>query len=106
MDILRSLAPAIWPKLTNFARAATLSSVQTISTHEAKTHLSRYLAAVETGEEIVIARGRKLIARLVPYAPTGGQKRPKVGRTLGPTFDVPDAAFAPLTEEQLKEWGL
>ncbi|MBA2433467.1 MAG: type II toxin-antitoxin system prevent-host-death family antitoxin [Chthoniobacterales bacterium] len=80
--------------------------MQTISTHEAKTHLSRYLAAVETGEEIIIARGRKLIARLVPYATDLAQKRPKVGQTLGPKFDIPDAAFAPLSEEELKEWGL
>lgn len=80
--------------------------MRTISTHEAKTHLSRYLAVVETGEEIVIARGRKPVARLVPYAARRAKKRPKVGQTLGPEFDVPDAAFAPLTDDGLKEWGL
>lgn len=80
--------------------------MQTISTHEAKTHLSRYLAAVETGEEIVIARGRKPVARLVPYATSRAKKRPKVGQILGKEFDIPDAAFAVLTEAELKEWGL
>ena len=38
----------------------------TITVHEAKTHLSRYLAEVENGLEILIARGKKPVARLVP----------------------------------------
>jgi prevent-host-death family protein len=38
--------------------------VQTVNVHEAKTHLSRLLARVEAGEEIIIARGGRPIARL------------------------------------------
>ncbi len=40
--------------------------VTTVNTHEAKTHLSRLLAQVESGEEVVIARAGKPIAKLVP----------------------------------------
>lgn len=81
--------------------------METITTHEAKTHLSRYLAAVEAGEEIIIARGRKPVARLVPYAPRSTRPpRPKVGQTFGPTFSFSDAIFAPLTKRALKAWGL
>lgn len=80
--------------------------MQTISTHEAKTHLSRYLAAVETGEEIVIARGRKPVARLVPYAAGRAKKRPKVGQIIGRGFKVPAAALAPLRAAELEAWGL
>lgn len=40
--------------------------MKTVKVHEAKTHLSRLLAEVEAGEEIVIARGNKPIARLIP----------------------------------------
>jgi len=80
--------------------------MQIITTHEAKTHLSRYLAAVESGAEIVIARGSKPVARLVPYLPTRAKKRPKAGQTLGAPFDVPDAAFAPLSKRELRAWGL
>jgi len=40
-----------------------------ISIHVAKTHLSRLIAPAEAGEEIVIARGRKPVAKLVPIAP-------------------------------------
>lgn len=80
--------------------------MRTITTHEAKTHLSRYLAAAEAGREIIIARGNKPVARLVPYARERDKKRPKVGRTLGPEFDVPDAALAPLSKKDLRNWGL
>lgn len=38
----------------------------TVSIHEAKTHLSRLLQRVAAGEEIVIARRDRPIARLVP----------------------------------------
>ena len=40
----------------------------TVNVHEAKTHLSRLLEAVEAGEDVVIARAGKPIARLVPVA--------------------------------------
>ena len=40
----------------------------TVNTHEAKTQLSRLLALVEKGEEIVIARNGKPIAKLVSAA--------------------------------------
>lgn len=38
----------------------------TVTVHEAKTHMSRLLVRVEAGEEIVIARGKTEIAKLVP----------------------------------------
>lgn len=38
-----------------------------VNVHEAKTHLSRLLERVERGEEVVIARNGKPIARVVPF---------------------------------------
>ena len=38
-----------------------------VNVHEAKTHLSRLLERVELGEEIVLARAGRPIARLVPF---------------------------------------
>ena len=78
--------------------------MKTITTHEAKTHLSRYLAAIEQGEEFVIARGKKPIALLGPIPKAPVRTRPKVGETLGPRMSVPDSALAPLTAEELEEW--
>ncbi|NIZ90770.1 type II toxin-antitoxin system Phd/YefM family antitoxin [Kineococcus rubinsiae] len=48
---------------------------QTVNVHEAKTHLSRLLEAVERGEDVVIARAGKPVARLVP-ARSRGVRRP------------------------------
>ncbi len=54
-----------------------------VSIHEAKTQLSRLIAAVERGEEVVIARRDKPVARLVPIA----TERPK--RKLGFLAHIP-----------------
>lgn len=39
---------------------------RTVKVAEAKTHLSELLTKVESGEEIIIARGDTPVARLVP----------------------------------------
>lgn len=78
--------------------------MKTITTHEAKTHLSRYLAAIEQGEEFIIARGKKPVAILSPIPKLEKRSRPKVGEMLDRPMSVPDSAFAPLSEEELKVW--
>jgi prevent-host-death family protein len=45
-----------------------ISDMRTVNIHEAKTHLSTLLAAVEGGEEVIIARSGRPVARLVQYA--------------------------------------
>ncbi|XOV73271.1 MAG: type II toxin-antitoxin system Phd/YefM family antitoxin [Verrucomicrobiota bacterium] len=80
--------------------------MKTITTHDAKTHLSRYLAEVEEGGRITIARGKKPVAMLVPITSLKKQVRPKVGSIKGPRYEFPDIAFRALNEEELKEWGL
>ncbi len=42
-----------------------MGMVAVVTTHEAKTNLSRLLNEVQNGGEIIISRGRKQIARLV-----------------------------------------
>jgi prevent-host-death family protein len=80
--------------------------MKTIATHEAKTHLSRYLSEVSAGETIVITRGRTPLAKLVPYVAPTQEPRPRVGQAIDARMAVPDEAFAPLDADQLKEWGL
>jgi prevent-host-death family protein len=48
----------------------------TVNIHEAKTHLSRLLERVSKGEEIVIARAGRPVARLVPYARVAKPRKP------------------------------
>lgn len=80
--------------------------MMTVTTHEAKTHLSKLLAEVEAGEEVTIARGKRPVARLVPVKRAARRARPKVGtRTSEPVRWTADA-FAPLSDDELKEWGL
>lgn len=49
--------------------------MQTVNIHEAKTHLSRLVDQAANGEEIIIARAGKPVARLVPLAPVEAQPR-------------------------------
>lgn len=82
--------------------------MKSVTTHEAKTHLSKLLAEVEAGEEIVILRGTVPAARLLKVSPEVQVKprRPKVGTvtTSGVRFD--DETFAPLSEDELDLWGV
>jgi prevent-host-death family protein len=80
--------------------------VKTVTTHEAKTHLSRLVAEVEAGEEIVIRRGARAVARLVPLGRAKRSTRPKVGTITSPPIRTERGAFEALSDEDLKEWGL
>jgi prevent-host-death family protein len=53
-----------------------------VNVHEAKTHLSRLLQRVAQGEEVVIARHGEPVARLVPYRPAHGSRRPGAWKGL------------------------
>lgn len=52
-----------------------------VSIHQAKTHLSRLIRLVESGEEVVIRRGRRPVAVLVGYQASPVSRQP--GRLHG-----------------------
>lgn len=69
-----------------------------VKVNEAKTQLSSLLADVERGEEIVIARGDRPVARLVPL-------HRKSARLLGGlNVHLPDEFFEPLSRDELAAW--
>lgn len=75
-----------------------------VNVHAAKTNLSRLLERAEAGEEIVIGRAGKPIAKLVPYRP----ERPNrvFGALKGqvrilPGFDALDAEIEREFEESI-----
>ncbi len=70
--------------------------MQTVNVHEAKTQLSRLLEAVEAGEEVVIARSGRPVARLVGMAPVAPRRR--LGLLAG-RFTVPEDFDAPLPDD-------
>ncbi len=49
--------------------------MESFSIHEAKTHLSRLVARAEAGEELVVRRGTKPVAKLVRYEPPTTRRR-------------------------------
>ena len=63
-----------------------------VNIYEAKTRLSQLVDRAEAGEEIIIARGGRPAARLVPFGQTSVERKP--GRMRGkirmaPDFDAP-----------------
>jgi prevent-host-death family protein len=74
-----------------------------VTIHEAKTHLSRLIAAVERGEEVVISRRDKPVVRLVIEKPEKPKRR--LGFLLKPGQEPPnfDAFFDPKLEEEIAQ---
>lgn len=70
----------------------------TVNIHAAKSQLSRLLDAAVAGEEVIIAKAGKPVARLVPIEKK--QERRKLG-TLAGQFTVPDDFDDPLSDEIL-----
>jgi len=73
-----------------------------VKIHDAKTNLSKLLKQVEAGEEVVIARGNKEIARLMPIAPPAPKSR-GYGAWKGRIDPIPDF-LEPMSEEELSLW--
>jgi prevent-host-death family protein len=74
---------------------------KTVNIHEAKTRLSQLIERVEAGEEVVIARAGRPVARLSPLV------RPQTPRRLGRLDDrlqIPDDFNRPLPDEVLRSF--
>jgi prevent-host-death family protein len=73
----------------------------TITIRAAKARFSQLVARVQSGEEIIIRRGRTPIAKLVRIEPARPRRR--FGALRG-RIDIDAAFFEPLPEEELKAW--
>ena len=77
-----------------------------VTVHQAKTHLSRLIAAAERGEEVIIARGDTPAVRIVPAdarVALATRARRTPGRLKG--FVTLDASFfEPMPEDELALW--
>lgn len=78
-----------------------------VTIHEAKTHLSKLVAAAEAGREIVIARGNVPVAKLVPLVPVTPKAGPRIPGRLAHLVPpgskgITEAGFwDPLTDEEM-----
>jgi prevent-host-death family protein len=76
-----------------------------VNIHEAKTHLSRLIERVEAGEEIVLARAGRPVAKLVPIARSRSPRQFGFwkGRVvMHPGFDDPLPEFEESLEKPLE----
>lgn len=76
--------------------------MKSVNVHEAKTHLSRLLAEVEQGEEIVISRAGRPIARLLPFEPRPAKREMGFDRGL---FEIPEDFDAPMPDLEAEFYG-
>ena len=78
--------------------------MKTVTTHQAKTHLSRLIGLVQSGETVVILNGKTPVAELRAVGAVASS-RPAVGtRTSEPVRCAADA-FVPLSRDDLGAWG-
>jgi prevent-host-death family protein len=73
-----------------------------VTVHEAKTNLSKLIAEVLAGGEVVIAKGKEPAVKLVPV----NQPKPKrmPGRLKGKIM-LTEAFFEPLSDDELALWN-
>ena len=72
-----------------------------VTIHQAKTNLSRLIHKAARGQEVIISRGSKPVARLVPIGEIEGQRKPgslKGKLVIGPEF------FEPLPATEFSAW--
>ncbi|WP_395310423.1 type II toxin-antitoxin system prevent-host-death family antitoxin [Mycobacterium sp. AMU20-3851] len=71
-----------------------------VNAYDAKSHFLRLLARVEHGDEVVISRNGRPVARLVPYRPTQVARRPGMwkGRVTMP------ADFDDFSTREERDW--
>ena len=72
-----------------------------VTVHEAKTNLSRLIADVLAGKEVVIARGKVPAVRLEPVEPLAPKRKPG---SLKGKIALDDAFFEPLPDDELALW--
>jgi antitoxin (DNA-binding transcriptional repressor) of toxin-antitoxin stability system len=74
----------------------------TATIHQAKTNLSKLLERAERGEEVLIARGDVVVAKLVPVGATPRRRRLNI---LQGKLKIGRKFFEPLPEEELDAWN-
>ena len=79
--------------------------MRTVNIHAAKTHLSSLVEEAATGEEIIIAKAGKPMARLVPLEAKKKNFASTFGMLKGKIW-ISDDFNDPLPPEMLKDWGM
>jgi prevent-host-death family protein len=70
--------------------------------HKAKSMLSQLVEEAASGKDVIIARGKVPVARLVAIKPVRNRKP----GTMKGRLKAKPGAFDPLTADELKHWGI
>ena len=70
--------------------------------HQAKTNLSRLIADAQAGKEVVIARGKTPVVKLVAV---GSSRKRRIPGKYKCRISIKPSFFNPMTDEELKDWG-
>ena len=76
--------------------------------HQAKTHFSRLLKEAEAGQEVVVMRGKKPVAKIVRINEPSGEKPGQNFRLIGAyagQISWDEDAFDPMADQELIESG-
>jgi prevent-host-death family protein len=77
--------------------------------HQAKTHFSRLLKEAEAGQEVIVMRGSKPVAKIVPIREAAISQSESTFRLIGAyrgKMRWDEDAFDPMTDKELVECGL
>ena len=77
-------------------------AMKQVNMHDAKTHLSRYIAELEPGDKIVICNRNEPVAEIRPIVKT--KLKPRLGVAKGKVH-VPASFFEPLPDDILKAFN-
>jgi len=81
--------------------------METVGLFEAKTHLSELIARAERGEEVIITRHNKPVAKLVPIGevpPEVVERRRRIAAELQAIGREMEKRGGPITREEILEW--
>jgi prevent-host-death family protein len=71
-----------------------------VTVHAAKTNLSKLIEAALAGEEVIIARGKRPVVKIVPIS----QNRFTIGLLNGQVTGTGPDFFEPISEDELALW--
>jgi antitoxin (DNA-binding transcriptional repressor) of toxin-antitoxin stability system len=72
-----------------------------VNIRQAKSQLPKLIKAALAGEEVIIAKGKRPVVKLVPALPSTGYR---LGGLAGIIPPPADSFFDPMTEDELREW--
>jgi prevent-host-death family protein len=81
--------------------------METVGLFEAKTHLSELIARAERGEETIITRHNKPVAKIVPISEVSPElvaRRQQIAAEMQATGREMEARGGPITREEILEW--